>query len=120
MVLSYSILATTRMVKAAGIHHASMLYNIMRSPMSFFDTTPSGRIVNRFSSDVAVVDNNLPQTFRMMMAQILNVFGTLFVISYSTPIFLVVILPLGLLYYIVQVCGGVTLCVCVCVCVCVE
>ena len=113
MVLSYSILATTRMVKAAGILHASMLSNIMRSPMSFFDTTPSGRIINRFSSDVAVVDNNLPQTFRMMMAQILSVFGTLIVISYSTPIFLVVVLPLGLLYYIVQVC------VCVCVCVCV-
>ena len=104
MVLTYSILSTTRMVKAAGTLHAAMLSNIMRSPMSFFDTTPSGRIVNRFSSDVAVVDNNLPQTLRMAMTQILSVLSTFFVISYSTPIFLVIILPLGILYYLVQVC----------------
>jgi ABC-type multidrug transport system fused ATPase/permease subunit len=57
------------MVTAAGHLHQSMLTNILKSPMSFFDTTPSGRIVNRFSSDVAVVDNNLPQTLRMALMQ---------------------------------------------------
>ncbi|KAL8582638.1 hypothetical protein ACOMHN_028703 [Nucella lapillus] len=111
MVLSYSILATTRMVMAAGSLHNAMLSNIMRSPMSFFDTTPSGRVVNRFSSDVATVDNTLPQTFRQAITQILGVLSILLVISYSTPIFLAVIVPLGLLYYLIQVC------VCVCVCV---
>nr|KAG5700435.1 hypothetical protein BaRGS_010348 [Batillaria attramentaria] len=102
LVLTYSVLATTRMVKAAGTLHVSMLSNIMRSPMSFFDTTPSGRIVNRFSSDVAVVDNNLPQILRMAMTQVFAVISTIIVISYSTPIFLVVIIPLGVLYYLVQ------------------
>lgn len=40
--------------------HFSMLSNIFRSPMSFFDTTPTGRLVNRFGRDVDVVDNTLP------------------------------------------------------------
>ncbi|XP_076457656.1 multidrug resistance-associated protein 1-like [Babylonia areolata] len=101
-ILAYSILATTRMVMAAGNLHHAMLTNIMRSPMSFFDTTPSGRVVNRFSSDVAMVDNVLPGTFRMAVIQIMGVLSTLIVISYSTPIFLAVIVPLGLLYYLVQ------------------
>jgi ABC-type multidrug transport system fused ATPase/permease subunit len=32
--------------------HAGLLRNVLRSPMSFFDTTPVGRIVSRFSNDV--------------------------------------------------------------------
>lgn len=103
MVLAYSLLAGTCMVTAAGHLHAKMLKNIMRSPMSFFDTTPSGRILNRFSSDVDVIDNTLPGTLRVALTQVFIVLSTLIVISYSTPIFMTVIIPLGFLYYLVQV-----------------
>ncbi|XP_067674526.1 multidrug resistance-associated protein 1-like [Haliotis asinina] len=102
VILFYSVLASVRMVQAAGNIHAKMLYNILRSPMSFFDTTPIGRIVNRFSRDVETVDNNLPGVLRMWINCVFSVMGTLIVISYSTPIFLSVIVPLGILYYLVQ------------------
>lgn len=42
--------------KASVIMHNYMAANIFRNPMRFFDATPIGRILSRFSSDVEVVD----------------------------------------------------------------
>jgi ABC-type multidrug transport system fused ATPase/permease subunit len=44
-------LAICLMRGAASLHN-SALYSVMRSPMAFFDTTPVGRIINRFSKDL--------------------------------------------------------------------
>lgn len=46
-------------VQAARLLHAALLHNKIRSPQSFFDTTPSGRILNRFSKDIYVIDEVL-------------------------------------------------------------
>uniref|UniRef100_A0A0L8HVX3 ABC transporter domain-containing protein n=2 Tax=Octopus bimaculoides TaxID=37653 RepID=A0A0L8HVX3_OCTBM len=40
--------------------HEQMLQHIINMPMSFFDSTPTGRIINRFSSDILELDNRLP------------------------------------------------------------
>ncbi|XP_012944065.1 multidrug resistance-associated protein 1 [Aplysia californica] len=102
LILFYSIIASTRMVRASGLLHTSMLTNVMKSPMSFFDTTPSGRILNRFSRDVETIDNTLPQQVRSWMNTAFGTLSTIIVISYSTPIFMSVIVPLGVMYYLVQ------------------
>ncbi|RWS04189.1 multidrug resistance-associated protein 1-like isoform X4, partial [Dinothrombium tinctorium] len=49
-------------LRASTRLHKQMLCRIFRSPMHFFDTTPTGRIVNRFSKDIDVVDQVLPST----------------------------------------------------------
>ncbi|KAG8290821.1 Canalicular multispecific organic anion transporter 1, variant 2 [Homalodisca vitripennis] len=82
--------------------HLSMLTNVLRSPMSFFDTTPTGRIVNRFGKDIEVVDNTLPFSVNNALSMSANVVGTLVVITWSTPAFASVIVPVGLLYYLLQ------------------
>ena len=48
---------------ANKLHHI-MLGNVLRSPMSFFDTTPQGRILNRFGKDVDVLDSTMPMIIR--------------------------------------------------------
>lgn len=57
-------------MKAALTLHHSLLHCILGVPQQFFDTTPRGRIISRFSSDMNTVDHNLPMSLR----QILQVF----------------------------------------------
>uniref|UniRef100_A0A0N4ZYB8 Multidrug resistance-associated protein 1 n=1 Tax=Parastrongyloides trichosuri TaxID=131310 RepID=A0A0N4ZYB8_PARTI len=78
--------------------HSPVLYNIMRSPMSFFDTTPIGRILNRFGKDIDVVDVNLPMSFRYFVMCLCQIIVSLTIIVITTPIFASVIIPLVLIY----------------------
>ncbi|XP_023935367.1 multidrug resistance-associated protein 1 isoform X2 [Bicyclus anynana] len=88
---------------AARVLHAALLAGVLRAPtIGFFDCTPVGRVLNRFSKDVDVLDNVLPMTLRGWTSCFFAVLGTLFVISFSTPIFIAVILPIGVIYYIIQ------------------
>ena len=83
--------------------HSKMLKNILRSPMSFFDTTPLGRILNRFSKDIYTIDEVIPRSIRSFLFTALRVISTLIVIMIATPTFAIVIFPLGLFYLFVQV-----------------
>jgi ABC-type multidrug transport system fused ATPase/permease subunit len=53
-------------LNAANILHKKVLQNILRNPGQFFDTTPVGRILSRFSKDIDVLDNTLPGNLRMV------------------------------------------------------
>lgn len=44
-----TLLLANASVNASGILHSRLLNNILRVPMMFFDTTPTGRVVNRFA-----------------------------------------------------------------------
>ncbi|KAL0104453.1 hypothetical protein PUN28_017289 [Cardiocondyla obscurior] len=80
----------------------STLQRVLHNPMSFFDRTPIGRILSRLGKDIDVIDNILPVILRTWMTCLFSVIATLVVISYSTPIFIVVILPIGAIYYFIQ------------------
>lgn len=60
-------------VNAARNLHNNLLVQTLRLPMSFFDTTPLGRIVNRFSNDVDVVDNIMPFILRFAISMFFSV-----------------------------------------------
>ncbi|XP_069356357.1 multidrug resistance-associated protein 1 isoform X3 [Maniola hyperantus] len=88
--------------RAARILHEILLDNVLKAPLQFFDVTPLGRILSRFSKDVDVVDTSLPTELADVIYCAFEVLGTLFVISISTPIFVAVILPVGVVYYVIQ------------------
>lgn len=75
----------------------------MRAPMSFFDTTPLGRIVNRFSKDMDVIDENLQRALTDFLWCFFDVIGMIVAISYATPLFLTILPPLAVLYIYIQV-----------------
>lgn len=89
-------------IRSARVLHAEMLETIVRSPMSFFDTTPLGRILNRFSKDQHTVDEVLPRTFNGYFRVLFSVISTICIIAFSTPLFMVLVVPLGVIYIYVQ------------------
>lgn len=102
LIMIYSLLASLCQVRAAGKLHLGMLERIMKGPMSFFDTTPIGRVVNRFSRDIETIDSILPGTIRFFIQQSFGTLATFVIITYSTPIFASVIIPLFIVYYLAQ------------------
>lgn len=89
-------------LKASSGFHKDLLYHVLRSPMSFFDTTPSGRIVNRFAKDIDVVDLVIPQTLESWLFCFLEVISTFIIITMQTPLFALVLVPIGLIYGLIQ------------------
>ncbi|KAG0288499.1 hypothetical protein BGZ98_004237 [Dissophora globulifera] len=89
-------------IRASKVIYDQLLTRVLRLPMSFFDVTPMGRIVNRFSSDINAIDNQLPEQWNSLFTFTSIIGGTFFVIAYSTPIFLIAIPPLILVYFWIQ------------------
>jgi len=82
--------------------HENLLDKVMHSPMSFFDTNPIGRILNRFSSDIDTVDQTIPFQMDDLMNCVLEVAAILVIISYTTPWFILVLIPLSIIYVFLQ------------------
>ncbi|XP_046577437.1 multidrug resistance-associated protein 1-like [Haliotis rubra] len=101
--LTFTFMWGFRCVHAARVLHSGMLANVLKAPMSFFDTTPTGRIANRFSQDIEAIDTRISHVIEVVFNTLLMVLSCVIVISYSTPIFLAVVVPLFILYYFILV-----------------
>ena len=76
---------------------------VLAAPLAFFDATPLGRLMNRFSRDQYAVDESLPFQLNIFLAQTGGLLGTLIVLAYTTEGVFVVVLPvLGAIYYLLQ------------------
>ncbi|KAL1477414.1 hypothetical protein MTO96_017487, partial [Rhipicephalus appendiculatus] len=101
-ILVGSISLNLAALRGSKILHAGMLERVLSSPMSFFDTTPMGRILNRFSKDVDTADVTLRFNLRMLMMQFFRTIVSFILISMENPIFLAAVIPLLIIYYFVQ------------------
>ncbi|KAG0225231.1 hypothetical protein BGW41_004787 [Actinomortierella wolfii] len=101
-VVVHYVTAIVAGLRAATFLHERLLNRVLRLPMSFFDTTPLGRIINRFSTDINHIDENLPIEFNDFFQLFTIIAGSVFVIALSTPEFLIGVPPAFLTYTVLQ------------------
>ncbi|XBW38432.1 hypothetical protein QEN19_004020 [Hanseniaspora menglaensis] len=89
-------------LKAAKNLHEGMVVSTLRAPMEFFETTPIGRITNRFSSDITSIDNGLHFILSYFIQNFLNYLTTVVVLTYVMPSFFLLNAVLVCIYYYYQ------------------
>ncbi|XP_067351135.1 ATP-binding cassette sub-family C member 12 [Channa argus] len=88
-------------LNAACKLHDTMFKKIISSPMSFFDTTPTGRILNRFAKDQEEVDNVLPLHMDPFLQFCLLVTFTICIISAVFPAILIAVATMGSMFTVI-------------------
>ncbi|XP_077783406.1 multidrug resistance-associated protein 1-like isoform X1 [Podarcis muralis] len=84
-----------------SLHH-QLLDSVLHLPLQYFETNPVGQIINRFTKDMFIVDIRFHYYLRTWLNCTLDVVGTILVIVYTSPLFLLGVIPLGYLYFTVQ------------------
>ncbi|XP_066475389.1 multidrug resistance-associated protein 1-like [Tiliqua scincoides] len=82
--------------------HWQMLDSVLRLPLQYFETNPVGQIINRFTKDMFIVDIRFHYYLRTWLNCTLDVIGTILIVVFASPLFILVVIPLGYLYFIIQ------------------
>ncbi|XP_036164273.1 multidrug resistance-associated protein 6 isoform X4 [Myotis myotis] len=97
------LLASTTTVLLGGIRASSrlfrrLLWDVARSPIGFFERTPMGNLLNRFSKETDTIDVDIPDKLRSLLIYTFGLLEVTLVVTVATPLAAVAILPLLLLY----------------------
>ncbi|NWT81963.1 MRP1 protein, partial [Lanius ludovicianus] len=84
-----------------ALHH-QLLDSVLHLPLQRFETNPVGQIISRFTKDLFVVDVCFHFYLRTWLNCTLDVIGTILVITSASPLFIVVVIPLGYFYFTIQ------------------
>lgn len=86
-VLAYIALGFYSSLQASRSLFSRMLIRLTAAPTRFFDVTPIGRILNRWTADMNTVDGALQNSFRAALAGVLNFLASFIVIICVVPSF---------------------------------
>ena len=83
--------------------HWIILIGVLHAPMSFFDTTPIGRIINRFAKEIESVDTALPSAFSQALTTLVTVIATFIILIYGSWFAIIAFIPLAIVFGYTQV-----------------
>lgn len=83
--------------------HNLILSGVFHAPMAFFDTTPIGRIINRFAKDIESVDTSLPSSFSSSFSTFVSISTTIIILLYGSWMALFALIPLAIIFAFFQV-----------------
>ncbi|ELT90554.1 hypothetical protein CAPTEDRAFT_148727 [Capitella teleta] len=90
------------LVSASKNIHNDMFASVIRSPTKFFDVNPPGRILNRFSKDIGLLDDLLPYSVNEFLVTFLQVIGIVLVACVVNPWVLIGVIPLGMIFILLR------------------
>ena len=91
-----------RAAAAGRTIHDTALEGVLGAPLRFFDSTPMGRVLNRFARDMEGVDDHLSWNFEQSFISLAQTIGSLVLIISVLPLIVIVLVPVLLVYYRLQ------------------
>jgi ABC-type multidrug transport system fused ATPase/permease subunit len=82
--------------------HRQLLKGVCSAPLRFFEANPSGRILNRFSSDISTIETALPRGVLDALHNLIDVSFLMALVAWVHPPFLLIFAPLALVYLRIQ------------------
>ena len=79
--------------------HDNGMRRVIYAPMAWFDTTPLGRIMNRFGKDIDVLDNQLSNLVRQCASTVLSILGASIMVIVFTYYFAIVVVAVFVFAY---------------------
>eukprot|EP00842_Homolaphlyctis_polyrhiza_P005787 jgi/Hompol1/6209/HPOL_004851-RA len=86
---------------AAKHYHDGALKGIFNAPMSFFDTQPLGRIMNRMSTDIDILDTEINHTIFTFLSGMVEFITEIAIVIYASPIMIALLAATLVLYFII-------------------
>ncbi|KAG0367050.1 P-loop containing nucleoside triphosphate hydrolase protein [Gamsiella multidivaricata] len=99
LVFMASLMLSYTIVRTSNAMHDAAFRRVLYAPLAFFDTTPIGRILNRFSRDVDTLDNVLWSTLYEFTITVVTLIGTMVLIIVVFPWLVLALVPILGLYY---------------------
>uniref|UniRef100_A0A8C8FKL4 Cystic fibrosis transmembrane conductance regulator n=1 Tax=Oncorhynchus tshawytscha TaxID=74940 RepID=A0A8C8FKL4_ONCTS len=82
--------------------HEQMLTAVLRAPMAVLNTMKTGRIMNRFTKDMATIDDMLPLVLFDLIQLTLIVLGAIFTVSIMRPYIFIAAIPLAVIFVVLR------------------
>ncbi|KAF7329693.1 hypothetical protein MKEN_00232500 [Mycena kentingensis (nom. inval.)] len=98
-----SVIEITGALRASRLLFKSLLITVVRATFRFHDTTPQGRILNRFGKDIDTIDSSLSSNIQLVSSSLIGFIAAVATVTIVFPAFLIPALFIGYFYYNITV-----------------